>query len=300
MKESFIAVAYNIHAVPEDEEGKFFSSLGDHWGTGGAPSCFTPGGKYLGGEPEEASAAWKRLPPAERKPGRVDDLKSFDPQFPRRPAGSIVLKSYNRQLERDARGSLQRKDKYIPWSYAGKPVPEAAISNPEPGHAYLWLSKEKWVSLLPPQPRKGARVPAPRPVVDRLARHALGLTTYNRELPWAPGSLRSSDLTVTVEEVAAGSLKLRLEGSLALSQESFALEAYLLGYLDFDPRNQAFSRFDVVAVEKGMWDGRPSQAGQYHDGIAVVIELSRKGLASPTYDRILPGFYESQFKFKED
>src|SRR4029453_5681138 len=75
-------------------------------------------------------------------------------------------------------------------------------------------------------------------------------------------SVRATELKLTVEAVSAESIRLRLDGHAKLGKEptpdvvtgkiasmsDWGYEPKLLGFLEYDPRKQVFTRFDVVAL----------------------------------------------------
>jgi len=87
---------------------------------------------------------------------------------------------------------------------------------------------------------------------------------------WRPEHVRSHDLTLTVEEVSATIMRLRLEGSVRLAHDApkeairyhpalrplhhddpraFAYcNARMLGFLSYNLDRKVFTRFDVVAL----------------------------------------------------
>ena len=114
----------------KDAVGTYFRSVVDqtwkagNWEPNGGNDrqgvyCFTPSGRMLtemknvGSQPEElkrvlngAMAGWKGLPEADRRPGAVAIPEVvLDPGYHRPvPAGALVLRQYQRGLQRDAAG----------------------------------------------------------------------------------------------------------------------------------------------------------------------------------------------------
>ena len=195
IKEHFGPVAITVHGSCKDAEGEFWKSFSGNyaWITGAAHGV-TPGGKVLcatgrrsscGGrsvcDPRKALERWKALPASDRRPGavKVAEIENPDPEFPKRPPGSLILKGYNRPLERGKDGELKRMASY--WDcqeLSIKSMHWKEFKEPEPGRTFLWLSNEQWRSLLPPDPRPGKTYPVPDPVADRLVRLPLLNTIF--------------------------------------------------------------------------------------------------------------------------
>jgi len=154
----------------------------------------TPAGKILCSDAKRSSCGgrsvcdplktyerWLELPQDERKPGaaKVEALQEMDPAFPKRPAGSIILKGYNRPLERGADGRLKRLKEYRDCQELGKNDSNwRTFVEPEPGRVFLWFTQEQWKSIVPAQPKLGMTFPFPEAVSDRLVRLTLLNTIY--------------------------------------------------------------------------------------------------------------------------
>lgn len=194
IKENFVPVSITLHGECKDAEGEFWKSIRAQggWGTGRFHGM-TPAGKMLCGEngkpgcgggscnPTKALERWLSLPESERRPGavKVDDLEVMDPAFPKRPEGSIILKGYNRPLERGADGEFKRLKEYRKCQELSKDsLHWTTFVDPEPGRVFLWFTQEQWKSLLPREPRTGMTYPVPEPVADRLVRLTLLNTVY--------------------------------------------------------------------------------------------------------------------------
>ena len=184
-----------VHGECKDEEGAFWKSFcRDYAWITGAAHGVTPGGKVLcagpgrsscGGRsvcnPMKAFDQWKALPEEERRPGAVvvEDLKEMDPKFPKRPAGSLMLKGYNRPLERGADGDLRRVKEY--WDcqeLSADSVNWKKFLDPEPGRTWVWLSQDQWRALVPADPRAGMTFPVAEGAADRLVRLPILNTIY--------------------------------------------------------------------------------------------------------------------------
>jgi hypothetical protein len=235
----------------------------------------TPNGKMLGHSPASGLEAWKKLPPSERT--RLDDLGKYDPKLaPTPPRGGLILKVYSRPLVQDSKEGWQ--------IYRN---PKSHLTR-EPGRDFLWLTEEEWKSLLPARPQQGARFDVPAPLVDRFCRrYLIDLVREGGEGgPHPKERVVAEKFVLTVEEVSPAGMRLRLEGSARFKvrgREFGVLDIAsrtdmyrLLGLLDYDARQAAFTRFDVVAV---------SPSGHYDEHARKVLPL---GVAFELTPGLLP------------
>jgi hypothetical protein len=195
IKQHFVPVVITVHGECKDAEGAFWKSFcKDYaWITGAAHGvtasgkilCAEPGRSSCGGrrvcDPMKSFDKWKALPEEERRPGAVvvEDLKEMDPKFPKRPAGSLMLKGYNRPLERGADGQIRRLKEY--WDcqeLSADSVNWHKFADPEPGRTWVWLSKEQWQAIVPANPAAGAAFPMPEAAASRLVRLPILNTIY--------------------------------------------------------------------------------------------------------------------------
>jgi hypothetical protein len=262
----------------------------------------TPEGKVLGsfhlngvhgGGFAEFGAAfekWKALPEAERKPGALKGPAPAEPSEeapPKPPPEGLVVRVYMRNLKRDAGGALARitredvKDRKafpdVDWEWA-----DAIYTEPMPD--VLWLTKAEWKSLVPASPRKGDTYEVPSQLRRRIFAFHLVNGTFGLAYCW--GYRRSGSLTLTVEEVSP-LLRMRLDGAALLGTnedpaKGSGFDARLTGSLVYDPKKDAFSRFDFVAVGDywggDMNSGRFVRPGRTPLGIAFELADGR----SPT------------------
>ena len=195
IKKNFVPVVITVHGECKDAEGAFWKSFcKDYAWITGAAHGVTPTGKVLcsdakrsscGGrsvcDPQKVYQRWLELSDEERRPGavKVEDLKEMDPAFPKRPAGSLLLKGYNRPLERGADGRLKRLKDYRDCQELGKNDSNwRTFVEPEPGRVFLWFTQEQWKSILPAEPKAGLKYPIPEAVGDRMVRLTLLNTIY--------------------------------------------------------------------------------------------------------------------------
>jgi hypothetical protein len=203
----------------------------------------------------EGLAAFRKLPEEERRPKRIEPItvnppglyhSIVDTRWPPPPPETLVLRAHTRALDRDAQGRLVRAEQdgkgRKPFAWATGPARD-----------WLWLTEAEWRSLVPERPAGGMTFPVPRPIAFRTFRFYLDDSCQGAHWFWEAQHVRSGGLTLRVEEVSAGAVRLRLDGAAALStgtapRESRRCEAKFLGFLDYDRNRKVFSRFDVVAV----------------------------------------------------
>jgi len=306
VKEHFVGVATTLHGRPEDEEGKFFNALKCSWGTGryhcvtagGKPLCAPEGDSFMCNVPA-AWERWKALPESERKPGavQVPHLKSYDAAFPKRPEGSIILKSYNRILERGKQGEWRRKTGSVHRLNLNQdPKDPRYIQDPEPGRTWVWLDEAKWRSLVPAQAKVGDIVAVPETVANRILRLTMMDTIYCFSWPWNPAAMKSKDLKLQVTDVSAAAVSMRLEGSVVFEEPKRTFDAAIVGELVYDVKEKAFKKFDVTAVGDWTWPNREGKPGQI---IGVSVELWPHRFASAPYDRFFPGYSMQHYGYDE-
>jgi hypothetical protein len=137
----------------------------------------------------------------------------------------------------------------------------------EASQDFMWLTESEWKSLVPAQPRVGQRFAVAPGISKRLFVYQLDpVLTHAESNGWAKGvkDIRSSELSLTVEQVSVVKLRLRMDGFALLGEpydpaikpltkivgRSFGLgyEPRILGYLDYDRRSAEFTRVDLVAL----------------------------------------------------
>jgi hypothetical protein len=163
-------------------------------GAAGGMFCVTASGKRLGEKvpwkllPQKALEEWNKLPEEERKPGAVQVAKGGKTD-PRRPAQSpplngLILKVSIRYLARANDGKLRHanrqdfasRDQLVRWfkiqradviNYLDRAVLGAGYlfeANPD----FLWLAEAEWKSLLPTDPKVGAKFPVADAITKRI------------------------------------------------------------------------------------------------------------------------------------
>jgi hypothetical protein len=283
--------------------------------------CLTAGGKvleatHLGIDLKNTLEKWKALPDSERAPGavKVPSRGKVDSKYigitP--PAGGLILKVHTRVFMRNVEGKLRYVNGADLWfDEKGKDTLEAdyrkgrtAAHEAQPNH--MWLTEAEWKSLMPVNPKKADEIPVPAGIADRILRWHLnplrfygryGLDALDRK------DVRAGQLTLTVDAVAPRVVRLRLDGFGRLgkvppvavaegkiaSLDQWGYEPRVLGFLEYDPQQRVFTRFDIVALGEHfgrLGNGRraPSRIGLQPLGIA--FELVK---GDQPADRIPPG-----------
>ena len=140
------------------------------------------------------------------------------------------------------------------------------------------------LSLLPPEWRDGVQYPVPLAVAQRLLRFHLVDNVRGEPDMWRPSDIRRSELTLRVEDAAAG--RLVLEGAALMAHgEARGYEARVQGYLVFDRGKDRLTRFDALAWGEAWGVGtytRGAPAGRF----PLVIALSLAG--DTPADRVPP------------
>jgi hypothetical protein len=234
-----------------------------------------------------ALKTWAALPESERKPGALQ-VEERGPLDPRRnaakgpPPGTLIVKVYNRQLERDAKGEYRHTvpEDYIPALRDPKVVgtDQATPLWTQPANDYLWITQAEAQAMMPPDPKPGQRFEVPASLCVRIFKFHLdpsrGLSESHN---FAHVTAAAGKLHLTVEAVGDTEVRLRLDGFAKLHNPRKGLLAYqspgvkehsknpripldydpcLLGYLSYHPATRSLNRLDIVAL--GDVRGRPN------------------------------------------
>jgi hypothetical protein len=327
IREKFVAVSlHNLEVDRSDAVGRFLRESGikltrleaSLW-------CVTAGGKILDSnlvvvegkerfqwnvDVKAALAKWQALPEAERVPDVVEIGEMGALDTPRAgltpPAGTLILKLHFRAFMRD--GSKLRYLTADDLWYDEKGEKTAAkakeILIQDQAHPdHLWLTEAEGRSLMPVDPRIGETFPMPPGIADRLVRWHLNPTVVGdgRNEPLDRGLIRAAELNLTVEAISAECVRMRLDGRARLGKEpapdvaagrtasinQWGYEPKLLGFLEFNPRKQVFTRFDAVAW--GDHFGRLSPSSGARPGcqpLGITFELVQGHRPA---DRVPPG-----------
>ncbi len=343
IKEQFVAVAVSGHVAMgrKDSEGEFLRRTGIKLaGAGGNVECLTASGTRLGsfypaGGTEHNRrdlrgilAKWQALPEAERTPGGVKveaagpvaaNVLSIAP-----PTNALILRTYHRLLTRDADGTL-RKVRRTDYPKSSNLTPDETWVTHfgerwEAQPDFLWVQEEEWKAIVRPNPAKGDTYPLLEAVADRMTRaHLILGMAYGECGICSKKEVRSRSLTLTVTEVTADAVQLRLTGAAALGAD-FAtaekedrkgkregrsvqgFEPKVLGHLTWDRKAGAFTRFDVVAL--GDAYGTPGgdhhfnyRPGRYPVGISMELAAGKTPAervpprAAVVYDTPNPAYF---------
>jgi hypothetical protein len=198
------------------------------------------------------------------------------------PAGALILRTYHRLLTRDPDGSVR---KVVPTDYPQLKkngdrdtwithYGERWEAQPD----FMWITQSEWQAIVRPNPLPGDQYPLLEPVADRMTRaHLIMGMAYGECGICDKKSVRSRTLTLTVTGVSADRVALRLDGAAALgadyetamkedrkgAREGRSVQGFepkVLGYLNWDRKAKAFTRFDVVALG----DAYGTPGGDHH------------------------------------
>jgi hypothetical protein len=342
IREQFVAVAVSGHVAMgrRDEEGEFLRQTGIRLaGAGGNLECLTASGIRLGsfyaaGGTEHnrrdlrgVLAKWQSLPESQRQPGAVqvepagpvaDNIRAIMP-----PPDAMILRTYHRLLTRDPDASVRkaRRSDY-PLLSAEETWLTHFGERWEAQPDFMWIRESEWRAIVRPNPRQGDRYPLLDAVADRMTRaHLILGMAYGECGICSRDMVRASTLDVTVTDVTAGVVQLRLEGSVALGAD-FAtserldrkgqregksvqgFEPKVLGHLTWDRKGEVFTRFDVIAL--GDAYGTPSgdhhfnyRPGRYPVGISMELVSGQTPAervpprAAVIYDTPNPAYFDT-------
>ncbi len=284
IRENFVAVSVsNFDQGRKDAVGEFLKDAKMQLpGAGGSQWAVTAAGKVLeannhnglGFNLKRALEKWKALPETERAPGavKVGDIGEVDPMrtLPTPPAGGLILKVYYRAFMHDGARLRYMTGKDLWHDEAGKKTEAefdraypCLITTPQAQPDHMWLTEAEWKSLVPSDPKKGDKSAVPAGIRDRFIRwHLNPLAVYGETNSLEPKAVRAAELTLTVDAVSPSSIRLRLDGFARLGNEApkdvtegkracvdqWGYEPRVLGFIDYDRKKQAVTRFDVVAL----------------------------------------------------
>jgi hypothetical protein len=321
----------------KDAEGDFLRKTGIRLaGAGGNLECLTASGVRLGvfyaaGGVEHNQRdlqgilkKWRSLPDTERQPGavKVGDAgavaANIDQIAP--PPNALILRTYHRILTREADGSV-RKARASDYPLLAKDTwlthfGERWEAQPD----FMWIKEAEWKAIVRPSPVKGDSYPLLEAVADRMTRaHLIMGMAYGECGICDKRFVRSRSLSLTVTDVSADAVHLRLEGAAALGADYATsekkdrkgspkgdsvqgFEPKVLGYLTYNLKTNTFTRFDVIAL--GDAYGTPGgdhhfnyRPGRYPIGIAFELAAgTRAGERIPprgavVYDTPNPAYF---------
>jgi hypothetical protein len=211
---------------------------------------------------EEVLASYAKLPEAERRATSVDG--EVKPQVAP-PSGGLVLTIYDRPLGRSEAGKYRHPE--------GNDCGGFRTDAPHGQRSSLWLSADECKSLIPANPEKGKTHSIDSKLAKRIFLYGLlPQTLWVVEENWKPDSMKSGELSMTVEEVTDKSVRMRIHGSTLLTgmgvfhtwpDRKFIknienrYDAKLEGTIVYDREKSKITRFDMVALGDytGRWFG---------------------------------------------
>ena len=199
---------------------------------------------------------WQALPDQRRRPGAIEvpDLEQVDPNFAALtlPEGALVLRVTNRTLQRDDSGTLR----YLCAEDLEKETSDTDVERiREPANDFMWILEDEWRALVPEpgQAQVGQVIVAPEALTRRLYGHQLNPNLgIQGSRAFSPRSLESGELTITVVEVGADTIRLRLEGAAVLDAAGgmdtrLVYRPAVFGHATYDRAVDAFTGFELVA-----------------------------------------------------
>jgi len=197
----------------------------------------------------EVLKAYAKLPEEERRPRTVGGAEK---PVPAPPPGGLVLTIYDRPLGRTEEGRYRLPE--------GRDFGGFRTHAPHGQRSSLWLTEEECKSLIPQGPRKGESYKVPSKLAKRIWLYGLWPhTLWVVEQTWQPNSVREGELKLTVEEVSAQAIRLRLDGSVLLAANG-PLKLYPTGKVlktvenRYDARLQGMLVYDRSAKKIVQWD----------------------------------------------
>jgi hypothetical protein len=230
--------------------------------------------------------AWKDLPEVERKLGKVD-LGESDAKRPlaEPPPGTLIVCVFNRQFERE-KDKLRYTEEADYAEGEGKNGWERFR---ESAQDTMWIPETEWKAFIPAKAEKGQTFAAPDSFQLRLFKYHLDPERGLGEgVTFGNAKADAGKITVTVEEVSADLLRLRLQGTVKLvkggpKDKQTVYEPTLLGYLTYDFRARAITQLNMVALGDVTNTPRGVRPGVHPLGIA--FELVRE---PTTAERVPP------------
>ncbi len=257
----------------------------------------------------EVLAAYAKLPEEERRPKTPPEGER---PVPAPPPGGLVLTIYDRPLGRSPEGEYRLPDG-SDWGGFRTHAPHGQRSS-------LWLTKDEWQSLIPPEPRAGATHPMPAKLARRICLYGLWpQTLWVVEQTWQPDSVRQADFSLTVEEVSPRAVRMRVHGALRLSGTGplklyptgkvlktveNRYDAQLEGVLVYNRAEKRIARWDMVTLgdyagcwfagEKG-WKEATQDAPQ---SLGFAVELDETAYQVPP-ERRRPRSFVHAYIFRD-
>jgi hypothetical protein len=237
-------------------------------------------------------AEFRALPAAERKP-QIGDPRDAAPSkrpVPLPPEGGLVIRGYCSYLKSGADGRPVRAGNYY---YEKNPDRWLAETQSD----MLWLTRDEWQSLLPPELEPGSSVP-----VNEAIRQRFFATIAIDYMEGSVNALapRETRMSVSVRSRQGHTVVLELDGHGAMGREfSDSVRAgpatrgcavRIAGRLEYDTAAAAFTRFDIVGIgrawgNKMEYTSREIGISEYPWSYGIACELVT---GSRAIDRIPP------------
>lgn len=257
-----VAVDGGLMRRRKDPEGDFYRKFANTQaryvaaadGTSLAKKTWVPS-PYLNDWMKAALAKFEALPDRSKKPV-VDATEVTKSTRPVAPEGGLILTVTSRFLE-------------------GHEVASAANDQCAqlPAYDRVWLTRAEWRKVLPKVKGNGGSFEIDAELVRKLARfHTIDIIGRNRP-PWPEASVKDCRLKGEVLARGAGTVDVRLSGSLAIEGESrpqanwepddgeVKLDLNAEGVLRYDVARDEIVRFDLVVYGPYSKGGRPSKIG---------------------------------------
>ncbi|MSR52127.1 MAG: hypothetical protein EXS09_02420 [Gemmataceae bacterium] len=254
-------------------------------------------------------ADYAKLPEDERRAKSVDSVVS---PVPAPPPGGLVLTVYDRPLGRSNDGQYR-----LPES---KDLGGFRTHAPHGQRGSLWLTEEECRSLIPQDPQKGQSFKVPAKLARRICLYGMWpQTLWVVEQVWQPNSVREAELNLTVEEVTAQKVSLRIEGTVLLSGTGplklyptgkvlktveNRYDARMQGVLEYDRTGKRITRWNMAALGDyaGSWfagnDGWKEATRETPVPLGFAFEIDSTAYQVPA-ERRRPRSFVHAYIFKE-
>lgn len=264
-----------------DMVSRFFKQVSKHFANDMA--VVSPNGELLAHGLDEGLKKWTEIPEERRK--TLADFGEYDASLdPKPPTGGLRFKVFARGFSRNDAGALEIYKTKVTRSL-------------EAGRDYLWLTADEARSLVP----TGGTLKVPDPIVDRICRTCL----VDLVRVGGNGNARkaeevlSRELVLTQARAGDGEVRLRISGAARLATRDAGSGAQggepkkddyrFDGEAVYDPKKQAFSRFEFVAF---------SETGHYDEIAKKILPLGvafELGTGDAPADLLPPAFYSTTY-----
>jgi hypothetical protein len=212
------------------------------------------------------------LPREQREPALADPATAPAAKrpVPKPPVNGLILRGYCTYLRHDDNNQIVRASEYY---YKQNPDRWKVETQSD----LLWLTEAERKSLIPANPKQGARHLVAQPIQRRFY-STIGIDYMEGSVSALP--TRLSTMTLTVDKIDEHTLILRLNGYAHLGK-AFEAEARgrgselrLLGAIHYDRKAQALTRFDAVGIGRA-WGRRTNEIrlDQYPWMYGIAVEL---------------------------